>query len=175
MVAGSGRWRRTREEAGKGEGAHREDGDGEAKTGRRPTTRIGGGASRVGVGDGAPATPYRGGGAAEGSKDEGLEEGEASRHGEEHWPSTAFAAGLSGETLRRLLAARRWWPRVFSSLRGRGKRRRTARRSGTAGICDRRRQMRRRPWVDDESGAPAVGLALATAKPMVQAASSGGG
>jgi hypothetical protein len=76
--------------------------DGEAKMGRRPTTRISGGASRVGVGDGAPATPESGGGAAEGqrdlgSKEEGLEEGEASRHGEERRPSMAFAAGLTGE------------------------------------------------------------------------------
>jgi hypothetical protein len=109
MVASSGwqmHWirRHTREATGKGEGAHREDGDDEAKSGRRPTTRIGGGASWVRVGDGAQTTLDCGGGAAEGqqdlrSKEEGLEEGEALRHGEEHRPSTAFAAGLTGETI----------------------------------------------------------------------------
>nr|AAL83354.1 Hypothetical protein [Oryza sativa Japonica Group]AAN04501.1 Hypothetical protein [Oryza sativa Japonica Group]AAP51932.1 hypothetical protein LOC_Os10g03370 [Oryza sativa Japonica Group] len=71
MVAGGGRRRHTREAAWKGEGAHQEDGDGEAKTGRRLTTRIGGGVSRVGVGDGASATPDRGRGAAEGQRDLG--------------------------------------------------------------------------------------------------------
>nr|BAC22532.1 hypothetical protein [Oryza sativa Japonica Group] len=34
-----------------------------------------------------------------GSKEEGLEEGEASRHGEEHQPSTTFVARLTGETI----------------------------------------------------------------------------
>nr|CAH67290.1 OSIGBa0103O01.8 [Oryza sativa] len=69
---------------GEGRGAHRDGGDGEAKAGRRPTMRIGGGASRVGVGDGAPTTPDRCGGTAEGQQD--LGKGMAGLGGHEETP-----------------------------------------------------------------------------------------
>nr|CAD41545.2 OSJNBb0091E11.15 [Oryza sativa Japonica Group] len=118
---------------GEGRGAHRDGGDGEAKAGRRPTTRIGGGASRVGVGDGALTTPDRCGGTAEGQQDLGKGMAGLGRHeetpgGVNHRPEERKTEGAHRCAMevefRQDSGDRERWPRTSSSLRSRGRRRR---------------------------------------------------